>query len=80
MSGKTSFQGGQFSGKTRFQGVHRPWDAYFETLFLKGFDISYSYRSGAYKIARDSADGDLYFFRNYSGTMERIGLGGPHVL
>jgi hypothetical protein len=25
MSGKTSFQGRQFSGKTRFQGVHRPW-------------------------------------------------------
>ena len=24
MSGKTSFQGGQFSGNTRFQGVHRP--------------------------------------------------------
>jgi len=40
----------------------------------KGFDIFYSYRSGAYKIARDNADGDLYIFRNYSGTMQRIGL------
>ena len=40
----------------------------------KHFDIFYSYRSGAYKISRDGADGDLYLFRNYSGTMKRIGL------
>ena len=32
MSGKTSVQGGQFSGKTRFQGVHRPRDQFYSEV------------------------------------------------
>ena len=40
----------------------------------KGFNIFYSYWSGAYKIERRYAHGDLYIYKNYSGTMQRIGL------
>ena len=40
----------------------------------KRFAIYYSYRSGAYRIERNNAHGDLLIFRNYSGTMKRTGL------
>ena len=40
----------------------------------KGFNIFYSYWSGAYKIERRYAHGDLYIYKNYSGIMQRIGL------
>ena len=40
----------------------------------KGFNIFYSYRSGAYKIDRDAAHGDFMLYKNYSGSMKRIGI------
>ena len=40
----------------------------------RGFDIFYSYWSGAYKIERKNAQGDLYIYKNYSGIMQRVGL------
>ena len=40
----------------------------------KGFNNFYNYWSGFYKIERGYAHGDLYIYKNYSGTMKRIGL------
>ena len=40
----------------------------------KGIEIVYRPWFGAYRITRRRARGDLMIFKNYSGTMNRVGL------
>ena len=48
--------------------------AFIEKFIQKGIDIEYSNYKGIYKIERESAQGDLYIYKNYSGTMQRVGV------
>ena len=40
----------------------------------KNINIHYSYWGGFYRIENSLARGDLYIYKNHSGTMKRVGV------
>lgn len=49
-------------------------EAFVSKFKSKGIEIFYRPWFGAYRITRGRARGDLMIFKNYSGTMNRIGI------